>query len=291
MTQDLKKTEDMMQQKEQPETEKVSESILSKKDVNKLFFRWYMLCEMSNSFERLQSLAFCSAISPALKKLYPDKERLSDALTRHLQFFNTEGIFGAVIHGSTLAMEEEKSKGVDIPGEMITNVKTGLMGAMAGIGDTLTWGTIRPILLGLAASFAMQGSALGVVFPFIFVVITYILGNYLCNMGYSLGKESVKTFLAGGLIKDVIYGAGILGVFMMGALAANYVNVSTPFTFFIGEEEFVIQDMLDSIILGILPLAAVMGTYIYLKKHQYKILHVLLVIVAICLVGSLIGIL
>lgn len=31
MTQDLKKTEDMMQQKEQPETEKVSESILSKK--------------------------------------------------------------------------------------------------------------------------------------------------------------------------------------------------------------------------------------------------------------------
>ena len=67
MTQDLKKTEDMMQQKEQPETEKVSESILSKKDVNKLFFRWYMLCEMSNSFERLQSLAFCSAISPALK--------------------------------------------------------------------------------------------------------------------------------------------------------------------------------------------------------------------------------
>ena len=146
-------------------------------------------------------------------------------------------------------MEEEKSKGVDIPGEMITNVKTGLMGAMAGIGDTLTWGTIRPILLGLAASFAMQGSALGVVFPFIFVVITYILGNYLCNMGYSLGKESVKTFLAGGLIKDVIYGAGILGVFMMGALAANYVNVSTPFTFFIGEEEFVIQDMLDSIIL------------------------------------------
>lgn len=267
------------------------ESILTKKDVNRMYFRWYVLCEMSNSFERLQSLAFCATMAPALKKLYPDKERLSDALTRHLQFFNTEGIFGSVIHGTVLAMEEEKSKGGDIPGEMITNVKTGLMGAMAGIGDTLTWGTLRPILLGLAASFAMQGSALGVVFPFVFVVLTYILGNYLCNKGFFLGRESVKTFLSGGLIKDVIYGAGVLGVFMMGALAANYVDVSTPFGFYIGEQEFIIQEMLDSIILGILPLAAVMGTYIFLRKRPYKILQVLLIIVAICLLGSLIGIL
>ncbi len=265
--------------------------VITKKDVNRLFFRWYVLCEMSNSFERLQSIAFCASIAPALKKLYKDKERLADALTRHMQFFNTEGIFGAVIHGTTLAMEEQKSKGEDIPGEMITNIKTGLMGAMAGIGDTLTWGTLRPILLGLAASFAMQGSALGAIFPFLFVVITYFFGNYFCNMGYSLGKESVKTFLQGGVIKDVIYGAGILGVFMMGALAANYVDVSTPFEFTAGGENIVIQELLDSIVQGILPLATVMGVYLFLKKRPYKILQVLVIIVAICFVGALVGIL
>lgn len=264
---------------------------ITKKDVNKLFFRWYVRAEMSNSFERLQSLSFCSSMVPALKKLYPDKEKRAEALKRNLQFFNTEGIFGAAIHGTTLALEEQKARGENIPDEMITNIKTGLMGPMAGIGDTLTWGIIRPILLALAASFAMQGSALGVIFPFIFVIVTYIIGNYLCNMGYRMGRNSIKELLSGGKINDVIYAAGIVGVFMMGALAASYVDISTPLQFAINGEEMVVQDMLDSIIKGLLPLGFVMGSYLFLKKFPYKILPLLLVIVVICLAGSLLGIL
>lgn len=264
---------------------------ITKKDVNKLFFRWYVRAEMSNSFERLQSLSFCSSMVPAFRKLYPDKEKRAEALQRNLQFFNTEGIFGAAIHGTVLAMEEQKARGENIPDEMITNIKTGLMGPMAGIGDTLTWGIIRPILLALAASFAMQGSVIGVVFPFIFVIVTYIIGNYLCNMGYKMGRNSIKELLSGGRINDVIYAAGIVGVFMMGALAASYVDISTPLEFTINGEEMVVQDMLDSIIKGLLPLGFVMGSYFFLKKFPYKILPLLLIIVAICLLGSLFGIL
>lgn len=264
---------------------------ITKKDVNKLFFRWYVRAEMSNSFERLQSLSFCSAMSPALRKLYPDKEKRAEALQRNLQFFNTEGIFGAAIHGTALAMEEQKARGENIPDEMITNIKTGLMGPMAGIGDTLTWGILRPILLALAASFAMQGSAIGIIFPFVFVVVTYIIGNYLCNMGYKMGRNSIKEMLSGGKIKDVIYAAGIVGVFMMGALAASYVDISTPLSFSINGEEMVVQDMLDSIIKGLLPLGFVMGSYFFLKKFPYKILPLLLIIVAVCLLGSLFGVL
>ncbi|MDR1028874.1 MAG: PTS system mannose/fructose/sorbose family transporter subunit IID [Clostridiales Family XIII bacterium] len=263
--------------------------ILSQKDVKRLFFRWYFLTEVSNSFERLQSLSFCAAIAPALKKLYPDKEALSESLERHLQFFNTEGIFGAVIHGTTLAMEEQKAQGADIPSEMITNIKTGLMGPLAGIGDTLTWGTMRPILLGLAASFAMKGSPVGVIFPFAFAVITYILGNYLCGIGYKFGRESIKNLLESGLIKDVIYGAGIMGMFMMGTLAANYVEVSTPVTFALNGEDMAVQDFLDGVVKGMLPLAFVIGTYFFLKKFPYKLLWALLIILSICLLGSLTG--
>lgn len=273
------------------EMENVEIPAITKKDVNKLFFRWYVRAEMSNSFERLQSLSFCSAMVPALRKLYPDKEKRAEALQRNLQFFNTEGIFGAAIHGTTLAMEEQKARGENIPDEMITNIKTGLMGPMAGIGDTLTWGILRPILLALAASFAMQGSALGIIFPFIFVIVTYIIGNYLCNMGYTMGRNSIKEMLSGGKIKDVIYAAGIVGVFMMGALAASYVDISTPLSFSINGEEMVVQDMLDSIIKGLLPLGLVMGSYFFLKKFPYKILPLLLIIVAVCLLGSLFGVL
>lgn len=264
---------------------------LTKKDINKTYFRWYMLCEVSNSFERLQSTALCSTFAPILKKLYTNKQDFTESLQRHLQFFNTEGIFGSIIHGTTLAMEEQKANGEPIPGEMITSIKTGLMGPIAGIGDTITWGTLRPILFGLAAAFAMEGSSFGALLPFVFTVVTYLLGRYLFNFGYTLGGGSVKKLLESGLIKDVIYGAGILGMFMMGAIAANYVNLSTPLSFAAAGGEFVIQDILDGIALGILPLAVVMGIYAYLKKSGNKIVRALLIIVAVCFVGSILGIL
>jgi len=265
---------------------------LTKRDIDKLFFRWYMLCEVSNSFERLQSTAVCASYAPTLKKLYAGQpEAYKESLTRNLQFFNSEGIFGSVIHGTAIAMEEEKAKNPDLPGEMITSIKTGLMGPLAGIGDTVDWGTLRPIIFGLAASFAMQGSAFGGIIPFLFTVITYMAGRYLCQFGYKLGRGSVKNLLESGIVKDVILGAGVLGMFMMGAIAANYVDISTPLKFTASGTDFVVQDMLDNIVKGILPLAMVMGTYTYLKKKGNKIIRALLIIVAICLVGSLIGIL
>lgn len=71
--------------------------VLSKSDVNKSMWIFYAGAELSNSYERLQSLVFCASMIPVLKKLYPNKEELSEALKRHLIFFNTEGTFGAII--------------------------------------------------------------------------------------------------------------------------------------------------------------------------------------------------
>ena len=110
---------------------------------------------MSNSFARLQSVAFCAAFIPVLKKLYGnDPEEYSAALTRHLMFFNTEGIWGSVVHGIVLAMEEQRALGAPIPIEAITGIKAGLMGPFAGIGDTIDWSTIKPL-------FDHAGSAAG----------------------------------------------------------------------------------------------------------------------------------
>ena len=67
-------------------------------------------------------------MAPALKKLYPNKEDLSDALKRHLVFFNTEGTLGGIIQGISLAMEEEKAIEGKIPGSAITSIKTGTHG-------------------------------------------------------------------------------------------------------------------------------------------------------------------
>lgn len=42
-------------------------------------------------------------------------------------FYNTEAVFGSVINGITIAMEEQKAKGAPIDDETITSVKSGLM--------------------------------------------------------------------------------------------------------------------------------------------------------------------
>ena len=69
-------------------------------------------------------------------------------------FFNTEPNIGGVIHGSVIALEEQRANGADIDDEAINSVKSGLMGPLAGIGDTISQGTITPILLALGIGLA-----------------------------------------------------------------------------------------------------------------------------------------
>jgi D-glucosaminate-specific PTS system IID component len=267
-----------------------NKSLLSKKDINKSYLRWYLACEVSSSFERMQSLAFCYSMIPILKKLYKKKEELSKALSRHLNFFNTQGTWGTIVHGITIAMEEQKAKGEDIPDTAITGIKTGLMGPFAGIGDTLDWGTLKPIVFALAVSFGMTGSVAGAFIPFVFMVITMAVGYWLWNLGYSLGRDSVKSILEAGWIQELITGASILGLFMMGALSANFVKLDIPVVLNMAEgNELVIQEILDSIAPGILPLVVVFAIHWYLKNKGQDFGKIVLFLLAISLLGSFVG--
>ena len=63
--------------------------------------------------------------------------------------------------GSTVALEEAKAQNDDaVPEEMITGLKTGLMGPVAGIGDTIDWLTISPILVSMFLPAAKEGNFL-----------------------------------------------------------------------------------------------------------------------------------
>ena len=106
-------------------------------------------------------------MAPALKKLYPNKEDLSDALKRHLVFFNTEGTLGGIIQGISLAMEEEKAIEGKIPGSAITSIKTGLMGPIAGMGDGIVWAVVMPVIFGIFIPFAAEGNPIGGIMPLI----------------------------------------------------------------------------------------------------------------------------
>ena len=111
---------------------------------------------------------------PILEKLYPEKEDLSEALKRHLAFFNSEATWGSMIFGSAIAMEEERAKHKKMPGEMITSYKTGLMGPVAGIGDTVDLATIFTLVSAFCCSFAMKGSLAAPIIMFLLGAAMYV---------------------------------------------------------------------------------------------------------------------
>ncbi|MBC3381363.1 PTS system mannose/fructose/sorbose family transporter subunit IID [Serratia fonticola] len=268
-------------------------NVLTKRDITKAWFIYWLGAEVSNSYERLQSLIFCASMTPIIKKLYPQKEEQVEALKRHLNFFNSEQTFGAVIQGVAIAMEEQKTRGEPISDSSITGIKTGLMGPLAGIGDSVVWAAIMPLLIAIFIPFAANGSAMGGLMPVVlYTVITMAISYGLAHKGYTLGRESIIGLLQGGKIKELIYGANVLGLIMMGALSASYVKITSPLKISALEgSEVVVQQILDSIAPGLLPLAAVFSIYFYLVKKGPRYTTILLSVVVLSVVCSLLGIL
>lgn len=265
-------------------------SILTKKDLIKGWLTWINTAEFSSSFERLQSLAFAAWISPILEKLYKNKEDLKAALKRHLVFFNTEGSWGTLIHGITVAMEEEKAITGEIPDEMIINLKTGFMGPMAGIGDTISWGTIRPIVIAFFLSMAANGSVVGAIGPVLVVpLITWTISYNLYMTGYRVGRNSIMQVLKSGKIKQVISFAGVLGLFMMGVLSAQFVKLQPVVSYMISGKKVTLQSQLDSILPGILPLCLVFLVSYLITKKKTKYVTILVGILIFSLITSYIG--
>ena len=266
---------------------------ITKNDITKVWLTYYMGAELSNSYERLQSLIFCASMIPVLKKLYTTKEALSEALKRHLNFFNTEGVAGTIIHGITIAMEEQRAKEDNLSEAAITGIKTGLMGPVAGIGDAIIWGAVMPLLIALFLPLAMNGNAMGGILPLVtYTGITLVISYILCHRGYSLGKESILGLLQDGRIKELINGASILGLFMMGALSASYIKIASPLKFGLLEgQSMALQEVIDSIVPGLLPMLAVFGIYIYMKKKGPRYNIILTAIIVISVLSSLSGIL
>lgn len=94
-----------------------------------------------------------------------------------------------------------------------------------------------------------------------------------------------------GMITKVITGASILGLFMMGALSSSYVKVKTPLTFTMeNANPIVVQKILDQILVGILPLAAIFGIYWFFTKKGANYNKVIIGVLVVLMIASFFGI-
>ena len=170
---------------------------LTSRDLRACWRSWMMYNLSSMSFERLESFGFCLGMMPALRKLYPGKAERMEAMKRHASFYNTEPQIGAIINGLAVGLEEKRANGEKIDGETINTLKVGLMGPIAGIGDSMIPGMLVPILLSIGMALAAGGSVLGPLFYIISFNAIAITGSYMLFMkGYKLGTGSVESLVS-----------------------------------------------------------------------------------------------
>lgn len=267
---------------------------LTTKEVRRSWITWLFNNQANYNYERMMGTGFMHSMVPIAKKLYKDDiEKQKEMLKRHSGFFNCEPCLGSSITGLTVAMEEQKAAGGDIDGEAITSIKTGLMGPISGIGDSVIQGVIVPLLLAFAIDMASSGNlAAPIIYCLIMIAIVFGVSYSLFMMGYKKGSDAILKILENGIVNKLISGANIIGCMVLGALVANYVSMSCGIQIQqTADSVFNVQEQLfDAILPKMLPLLMTLGCYQMLKKGLSST-KVLLVIVAVGILGGITGIL
>lgn len=244
---------------------------LEKKTLQKSWMRWFMYNLAAINFTRLEGTTFGYSMTPVLEELYKnDPEEFKRSLSRHVTFYNTEPHIGALVNGFVCGMEEERSQNKEISEEMIQSMKIGMMGPLAGIGDSLIPGILIPLLLSIGMGISTHGSVLGPLFYiFTFIPLMLLFSYYLFFQGYKTGKNSIGS-LVGAKAKAVTEAMVIMGITVMGALAASFININVLLTYGLQEDGTAMIDfqfLLDLIFPKLLPLLIVPIIVIFLKKE------------------------
>lgn len=265
---------------------------LDKSDLKKVFLRSFTM-EWTWNYERQANLGYGYAMIPIIDKLYKDRpEEKAAALQRHLEFFNTTPHVSTLILGISSAMEEQNANQENFDTSSINNVKVGLMGPLAGIGDSLLWGTLRIIATGIGTSLALQGNILGPILFFLVFNIPHVILRYICMMGgYQFGSGFLTKMQEGGLMEKVTHGASIVGLMSIGAMIATMVSINLPFTYESNGASIVLGDIINSIMPGLLPLMFTGFIFWLVTKKHMKTTWILILIIAIGILGSFTGIL
>lgn len=269
-----------------PETQ--DENAINARDLRRVFWRSFQM-EFSWNYERQMNLAFVYALIPVLKKLYPQKAALAAALKRHLVFFNTTPHIVTLLLGITTAMEEKNSQQNEMDGTAIDNVKASLMGPLAGLGDSFFWGTLRLIATGIGTSLALQGNILGPILFLLVFNVPHILVRWLfTRWGYVLGTGVLHRVQKSGMMESLTYGASIIGLMVVGAMAASMINITIPLSFGAGDAKTEVQGIIDNIMPCLLPLIS-FGIVYWLLGRKVKPLTIIGGMALVGILGSWIG--
>lgn len=259
---------------------------VSKKALAKSFRNWYYGNLTCFSQEHMQTFGYLVSMLPIVEDLYEKKEEQSRALNTYTAFFNTEPQIGAMIVGVSVGLEEARANGEAIDDETINGIRAGLMGPLAGIGDSLIVGTLIPILLGIAMGLSQGGSPLGAIFYIVvWNVLAYFGMRFAYYRGYDLGGAAVEALVgpnATALRESIV----MIGTMVIGAVAATWVNITTAMTLPGGGT---LQGTLDGIFPKLLPLGFTLLCWWLMAKKNVSPIVTMLILLAVAFIGAAVG--
>lgn len=263
--------------------------LLTDKVLRKVFLRSFFSMTTIN-YERYCSLGFCYAMIPALKVLYPEKERFNEALQRHNEFFNCHPYTGNAVLGVTLALEEQRAMDRPISSQAISSTKAALMGPLSSIGDSVFKATFMTIFAAIASALALDGNSIA---PIVFIVPNVLLNVYsrwyFIKYGHKFGTDMIMKMKSSNIIEKFVEGATIVGMMVVGAMTVGFVNLSISSVWQIGEKEIVLQNLLDSLMPSLLPLLVVLSYYWILSKNKKGMYICIILSFALGIIGKAVG--
>jgi mannose/fructose/N-acetylgalactosamine-specific phosphotransferase system component IID len=271
-----------------------NEVILTKKMIRKCYINWMMYNLSLYQPETMQAPALVKMFGDIREDLYPnDPQAQQKLMQRHLPFFNTEPFLGCIVPGIALGMEGQKAAGEDIPEDLITSIKSALMGPFAGIGDALLPGTFIPILLAIACGLSNNGSLLGIIFySVVFMGVMVPLTWFLFSKGVSLGAQAANLILENDLKDDIIRALNTVGLMVVGCIACSYATINIGWQYVSDGTVIVdLQSLLNSIWPNIVVYLAALGTYWLMSKKNWGTMRVILLYLVIAIIGYFTGIL
>lgn len=249
-------------------------------------------CEYSWNYPRQMHISFALMVNPLLKKIYKnDPEGYKAALSRHMEFFNITPQLQPFAGGIVVSMEERVAKD-ELDPAAISSVKAALMGPLSGIGDSVFLACIRVIAVAVGVSLMTMGNPLGpIAYILTYNIPAFLLRLFGATKGYEIGFSFLEQAEASGLMNKVIYAAGIVGIMVIGAMTVSLVSVTIPVQIgasVTGESVQTVQDILNSILPGLLPLCA-LGIYYWLLKKNVSPMIMIFATMILGVVGVYLG--
>lgn len=247
----------------------------------------WMSCQLQASFnyEKMQACGWLWAMLPGLEKIHTNKEDLSASMHHNLDFFNTHPFFVTFVMGIVLSLEQQKA---DL--NTIRAVRVAAMGPLGGIGDSLFWFALVPIVAGMTATMAIDGNIVGPILYFVIIFgLQMIIRIWLMNWSYALGTSAIGVLTANA--KEFTRSASILGVFVVGALVANF-GGGTQLGMMLenGENPIDLQGKFNEVLPALFPLSLTLMCFWLIKKKGFSPVKCILVLLIIGIVGCAFGI-